>query len=69
VIGILQTQPEVFALLTQAFPEARDDIWFNQRVPRFIAMVERLRQRLSTAFPEQAHRIQTRAALGLLGKG
>jgi len=39
------------------------------RVPRFIAMVERLRQRLSTAFPEQAHRIQMRAALGRLGKG
>jgi hypothetical protein len=68
-VGILQTQAKIFALLTQAFPEARDDIWFNQRVPRFIAMVERLRQRLSTAFPEQAHRIQMRAALGRLGKG
>ena len=50
-------------------PRAPDDIWFNQRAPRFIAMVERLRQGLSTAFQEQAHRIQMRAALGRLGKG
>jgi hypothetical protein len=69
VVGILQTQAKIFALLTQAFPGARDEIWFNQRVPGFIAMVERLRQRLSTAFPEQAHRIQMRAALGRLGTG
>jgi hypothetical protein len=69
VIGILQTQPKIFVLPTQAFPGARDDIWFNQRVPRFIAMAERLRQGLSSAFQEQAHRIQIRAALERLGKG
>jgi hypothetical protein len=67
-IGILQTQAKIFALLSNAFPEAHDDIWLNQRVPRFIEMVERLRQRLSTAFPEQARRIQRLAALGLLDK-
>jgi hypothetical protein len=68
VIGLLQTQARIFARLAEAFPEARDDIWLNERVPRFIAMVERLRQRLSTAFPEQAHHLQRLAALGLLGK-
>jgi len=46
IVGILQTQARIFAVLAQAFPEARDPIWINQRVPRFVQMAERLRQRL-----------------------
>jgi len=69
VIGILQTQARIFASLAQAFPEVGEPIWLNQQVPRFMEMVERLRQRLFTAFPRQSARLKMRAALGLIGKG
>jgi hypothetical protein len=68
VVGLLQTQVRVFARLHEAVPEARDPLWLEQRVPRFIATVEGLQRRLGTAFPRQTSRLKMRAVLGMLGK-
>src|SRR5207249_10830714 len=68
VVGILQTQAQVFSSLACAFPDTRDPIWLEQRVPRFRDMVERLRRRLFTAFPEHAARIRMRGILGQPGE-
>lgn len=66
VVDILQTQARVFARLQYAFPEIREPMWLDQWVPRFTSTVERLRQRLPIAFPEDAARIRTRAMLGII---